>query len=234
MDISSARVDAGGGGVRVDEIESSFRKFVHVDDTRESSPSDGDDNSDEEGSEELEPFRPEPVTKCMEKFPGNLLVEEDDEPETAMQQLSSEGPIQPAVLLVSAMKGSREKLGASLRKLTVSWAPDVYDPIPNSLSHTVKSKQKKSKKDRDRDKESNNYKKNGKRGQKGNSRGGGGKDKKQLRKAGGRSDRGYKTLSISESPDNLDEFNVGSPDYCGSSFLKKSPANFHYSVAEAL
>ncbi|GJY94997.1 hypothetical protein Tco_0511358 [Tanacetum coccineum] len=34
------------------------------------------------------------------------------------------------------MKGSREKHGAALAvKLTMKWAPYVYDPIPTSVSH---------------------------------------------------------------------------------------------------
>ncbi|XP_071690563.1 uncharacterized protein [Rutidosis leptorrhynchoides] len=51
--------------------------------------------------------------------------------------------------LVSAMKGSREKRGITPpQKLTVKWDPDVYDPIPSSVSHVVtKNKpQKQSKK----------------------------------------------------------------------------------------
>ncbi|KAK7279445.1 hypothetical protein RJT34_24498 [Clitoria ternatea] len=42
--------------------------------------------------------------------------------------------------LVSAMKGSREKQGGSQVKFSVKWAPDVYDPAPTLLSHTVKNK----------------------------------------------------------------------------------------------
>ncbi|RZB72326.1 hypothetical protein D0Y65_036575 [Glycine soja] len=41
---------------------------------------------------------------------------------------------------VSAMKGGREKEGGSQMKLTVTWAPDVSDPVPTLLSHTVKNK----------------------------------------------------------------------------------------------
>lgn len=41
---------------------------------------------------------------------------------------------------VSALKGSREKEGVPPRKLSVSWAPDVYDPPPTSLSHYPKKK----------------------------------------------------------------------------------------------
>lgn len=39
--------------------------------------------------------------------------------------------------LVSAMKGSREKRGIRVEKLSVSWAADVYDPPVTSQSHTV-------------------------------------------------------------------------------------------------
>lgn len=41
--------------------------------------------------------------------------------------------------LVSAMKGSREKQGLHTGKLSVNWAPDVYEPPHTSQSHTVKS-----------------------------------------------------------------------------------------------
>ncbi|XP_010922908.1 uncharacterized protein [Elaeis guineensis] len=41
--------------------------------------------------------------------------------------------------LVSSMKGSREEQGLLPKmKLSVKWAPDVYDPPPTSESHTVK------------------------------------------------------------------------------------------------
>ncbi|CAH1441899.1 unnamed protein product [Lactuca virosa] len=39
---------------------------------------------------------------------------------------------------VSAKKGSLEKRGVTPpQKLTVKWAPDVYDPVPSSISHTL-------------------------------------------------------------------------------------------------
>ncbi|KAE8706014.1 Histone H2A 12 [Hibiscus syriacus] len=108
---------------------------------------------------------------------------EDDEIVTALQRMFSEDSVQsysrtillPAPLkLVSALKGSREKQGSTPKKLTVKWAPDVYDPPPTSVLHTVGNrKQQKSKKKK------NDKKKNGKKGQKGNNAGrgsGGGKD----------------------------------------------------------
>jgi hypothetical protein len=63
--------------------------------------------------------------------------------------------LQSARNLVSAMKGGRGP-----RKLSVKWAPEVYDPIPTSVSHTLTKKQQqrggknnKKKKCRDRDKD---------------------------------------------------------------------------------
>lgn len=135
--------------------------------------------------------------------------------------------------LVSAMKGSREKQGGSQMKLTVKWAPDVYDPVPTLLSHTVKNR----KPQKSRNKK--NDKKNGKKGQKGNSsRGGSSKDKKQFRKISGTSEVCYKlpdSCGKAIETSEFDTLDVGSQDsYCGTSFLKSSVTKVHYSVAEAL
>ncbi|KAK9676949.1 hypothetical protein RND81_11G112100 [Saponaria officinalis] len=91
--------------------------------------------------------------------------------------------------VVSAMKGSRKKEGVvPSEKLTVSWASDVYDPPPTSVSHFPKK--------RNQQQYSKNHKKHGKGKQKGkNTRGGGGgsgsKEKKHSnsRKTSGKSDR---------------------------------------------
>jgi hypothetical protein len=119
--------------------------------------------------------------------------------------------------LVSAIKGSREKQGVLREKLTVKWAPDVYDPRPTSVSHSVKSKSSQKSKNK------KNERKNGKKGQKGNSsQRSSGKDKKQYRKA-------------AKSSDGLGNFEVGSSNsHCGSSFRRKSCTEMHYSTAEAL
>ncbi|XP_022747736.1 uncharacterized protein LOC111297307, partial [Durio zibethinus] len=173
------------------------------------------------------------------KLPQNCLgkcVSPDDEIETALQRIFSEDSVPTPLKLVSALKGSREKQGLSPKKLTVTWAPDVYDPPPTSVLHTVRGKkQQKSKKNNDK-------KKNGKKGQKGSysTRGSvGRKDSKQFCRGRGNSDRCYKLLEVEDrivnTSGDLDDFNVGSPDpHCGSSFLKMSPTRMHYSVAEAL
>lgn len=53
--------------------------------------------------------------------------------------------MQGTQLLVSAMKGSRAKRGI-VTKLSVSWAPDVYDPPVTSDSHTLRPHQRSSRK----------------------------------------------------------------------------------------
>ncbi|KAL1565930.1 hypothetical protein AAHA92_01603 [Salvia divinorum] len=134
--------------------------------------------------------------------------------------------------LASAMKGSREKQGVPPKKLSVTWAPDVYDPIPTSVSHVPSSR--------------NQYirsygRKYGKNKQKGGgkaSRGGKGKDrdKKQARKNGGTATKVKSAAaSFSEPEAGIAGFNVISADaFCGSSFLKESVQNMHFPVAEAM
>ncbi|KAK8632240.1 hypothetical protein V6N13_072635 [Hibiscus sabdariffa] len=198
---------------------------------------------------QAEGHQSKPKRKCLAKsasFPSAVPAEED-EIATALQKMFMEDSVQtysrsvslPTPLkLVSALKGSREKQGLPPKKLTVKWAPDVYDPPPTSVLHTVRNKkQPKSKKKK------NDKKKNGKKGQKGNNAGRGsgvgGKDNKHCG-GSGCSDRCYKPPPevhqdrLANSSIDLDGFKVDSPDpYCGSSFLKKSPTQMHYSVAEA-
>ncbi|GAB4833763.1 hypothetical protein Ancab_032013 [Ancistrocladus abbreviatus] len=139
--------------------------------------------------------------------------------------------------LVSALKGSREKEGAPSRKLNVSWAPDVYDPLPTSLSHTPKKKSQ----------QQFRNKKHGKGKQKGkNMRNGGSgpKDKKHYRKIAERSDHcldycaADRVMSRNYKPSAELDFvgdNHGdtTDSNCGSSFLRKACSTVHIPYAEA-
>ncbi|XP_028109700.1 uncharacterized protein LOC114308334 [Camellia sinensis] len=142
--------------------------------------------------------------------------------------------------LVTAIKGSREKQGMTPpEKLTVRWAPDVYDPPPSisiSTSGKIKKPRPKSESKRYYD-----YK-NGKNKQKGKpSKGSSSKDKKHVRKHSGSSNKYYQMLDNDDRVVDYNEpcgesggFGVGSPNsYCGSSFLKKSVRELHFSIAEA-
>lgn len=142
--------------------------------------------------------------------------------------------LQTPLKLVSAIKGSRQKLGSQPRKLTVTWAPDVYDPVPTAVSHVPNKGQchKSGKKKNGKNKQKNNGK---------SSRGSKGKDKKQARKHGGNSQISYHplddsniTASSGEVQSSVVDFDIGRPDpFCGSSFLRKSITKLHFPVAEA-
>ncbi|KAK4419104.1 hypothetical protein Salat_2323200 [Sesamum alatum] len=136
--------------------------------------------------------------------------------------------------LVSAMKGSCEKQGKPPQRLSVTWAPDVYDPIPTSVSHFPSNKNQRHRSD---GKKSGKYKQKG--GGKG-TRGNKGKDKKQARRISGVSSKikpfhnDHGVVDFSESQVSAVDFTVGSSDpFCGSSFLKESGTESHFPVAEA-
>ncbi|KAL2509403.1 uncharacterized protein Fot_33050 [Forsythia ovata] len=140
------------------------------------------------------------------------------------------------MVLVSAMKGSREKQGISPKKFSVTWAPEVYDPAPTAVSHVVSNKNHRHRSD------SRKYGKTKQKGGGKSSRGSKGKDKKQARKnVGSASRRVFKSLDdhdivygFDEQFTDIEAYNVGSPvALCGSSFLKKSVTNLHFSVTEA-
>ncbi|KAK7856605.1 hypothetical protein CFP56_022580 [Quercus suber] len=103
----------------------------------------------------------------------------------------------------------------------MKWAPNVYDPRPTLMSHSVKNKSsQKYKNNKQNDKK--NEKKNGKKGQKNSSHGISGKDKKQSRKA-------------AKGSNEFEVFDVGSSNFhCGNSFVRESHIEMHYPVAEAL
>lgn len=118
------------------------------------------------------------------------------------------------------MKGSREKERGSQMKLTVKWAPDVYDPVPTLLSHTVKNK----KQQKPRIKKS--QKKNGK-GQ-----------KVSYSKRGSSKGKLYRNRWL-HSHDEVFEAssdNAANHDsYCGTSYyLETSLTKVHWSIGEAL
>lgn len=139
--------------------------------------------------------------------------------------------------LVSAMKGRREKQDIPGKKLSVSWAPEVYDPIPTSVSHVPSSKYHRS---------LNYGKKAGKNKHKGrgkSSQGSSssrGKEKKQGRKNGRGPCKFMPCHEVSgvhcfgEATMGSMDYDNGIPDlFCGSSLLMTSVAKLQFPVAEA-
>ncbi|XAR59012.1 hypothetical protein NMG60_11014624 [Bertholletia excelsa] len=76
-----------------------------------------------------------PVTEQAET--SNTVWDGHNPLESSDNSSNTVKPLSTSLKLVSAMKGSREKRGLDVEKLTVSWAPDVYDPPVTSQSHTV-------------------------------------------------------------------------------------------------
>lgn len=125
--------------------------------------------------------------------------------------------------LVSAMKGTREKMGKPRDTLNVTWAPDVYDPLPSASSTAVISNKPRRKADR---KKSIDGKKNGKNKQKKkSSKGSSSKDKKPVQNY-------YRGTNACYQPFEGSKLAVEGFD-CGSTFLKTSVTNLHFSLAEA-
>ncbi|KAB2622198.1 chloride intracellular channel protein 6-like [Pyrus ussuriensis x Pyrus communis] len=167
------------------------------------------------------------ASSIVKEEPEEVLCGDENHHHAYLRSVSLPSPSK----LLSALKGSRAKEGLSPGKLSVKWAPDVYDPPATSMSHTVTGKKQQKSKNK------KNWKKDGKKGQKSSSSRG--KDKKQYRKSGS-SGRCYRSMdpreTLVDTNNGFGELVLGSPDrpsYCGSSILKNSLANMHYPVAEA-
>ncbi|CAF2047313.1 unnamed protein product [Brassica napus] len=131
---------------------------VSVTGSEDAQESDGDDsgNIHQYLNEESKDITTEPLLP---------LKSSDDEVEdkNLAKDMLSESPQVSAAIVIPAIKGSREKHGKSVEKLSVSWAEDVYDPPPSIVSHT------RSKKQQQHQKSKSSLKKSGKKGHKGSS-----------------------------------------------------------------
>ncbi|XP_023005888.1 uncharacterized protein LOC111498759 [Cucurbita maxima] len=233
-----------------DRDDGTYKKSLITEDTKSS---ECDDNSNDRNKQkELEPPENNSSKKWLGKsksFPlppasssPNDSADNDKKPQTAIGDASSNESMHQAfarsislpssVKLVSAMKGSRAQHRGQSPKLSVKWAPDVYDPPQTSLSHCVKNNKKQQK---------SKNRKNGKKGQKGSSSNSSsrGRDKRQARKAVSSSDRYQRSfdshVSFVSTLNDFDGFDDGSSDsHCGSIFLKTSVTKLHHYVAEAL
>ncbi|RDY07308.1 hypothetical protein CR513_08601, partial [Mucuna pruriens] len=226
----------------ISKLEGTFSESLHIQDAQKSEDASEGDHIDNcyvgEGNlcGVFEPRESKLEVKCLKEcpkfpYPDMMLPSSssDEEADTSppkqspRQSYSCSVSLPAPPKLVSAMKGSREKEGGSQMKLTVKWAPDVYDPVPTLLSHTVKSK----KQQKFRIKKSE--KKSGKKGQKVNySRSGSSKDK-QCR------NRCLYPREVFEASTELDDLDVANHDsYCGTSYLKRSVTKVHFPIGEAL
>ncbi|XP_073275857.1 uncharacterized protein [Primulina huaijiensis] len=145
------------------------KEVAHEDSNKSTSSS----SASEKLFNEYAKFTPPGELEVEELFGGKEMQETD---------VTAELPETPAKL-VSAMKGNREKQGIPTKKLSVTWASDVYDPVPASVSHFPCDSNQHCR---------SNGKKYGKNKQKGGSKslkGSKGKDKKQGQKNSGNANK---------------------------------------------
>ncbi|CAN7094904.1 unnamed protein product [Brassica rapa subsp. narinosa] len=150
---------------------------VSVTGSEDAQESDGDDsgNIHQYLNEESKDITTEPL------LPLKSSDDEVEDKNLAKDMLSESVS---AAIVIPAIKGSREKHGKSVEKLSVSWAEDVYDPPPSIVSHT------RSKKQQQHQKSKSSLKKSGKKGHKGSSSSSssrGSKDKKSSSSSSSRS-----------------------------------------------
>nr|GMD03865.1 uncharacterized protein LOC109181976 isoform X2 [Ipomoea batatas] len=238
----------------VNDLGNHLSKFVIIQEDQELSDTTAHNLSKDDGYENTSDSHSSSLAskKCLVKFatfpyssksvsPNDVIQRENEQMNdaTSAQPPSRTKSLPSARKIVSAMKGSREKRGIPPKKLGVKWAPDVYDPVPTSVSHAPVNKPQQ--------RHRSDGKKNGKYKQKNSgksSRANKGKDKKQGRKYGGSSKRGFYPLddnsnsivvSSCELPTAIVDLDINnSPDpFCGSSFLKNSVTKLHFPVTEA-
>uniref|UniRef100_A0A0E0C9F9 F-box domain-containing protein n=1 Tax=Oryza meridionalis TaxID=40149 RepID=A0A0E0C9F9_9ORYZ len=143
-----AGIDFGQDDLVVNEIGMAIAEVMHV----------CSDHDDDEGTDSGEDFDENEGPLSLESDSTDDVVDIDNElvisptfsscnaSESSINKSDSgNSSINGTPPLVSAMKGSRAKLGIAT-SLSVSWAPDVYDPPVTSGSHTVKGHQRISRK----------------------------------------------------------------------------------------
>ena len=170
-------ISASSSPTQCSVSDGSKRCLTHVVGSDESLEPDGDETGyinqtvNEESSDtksELESATEDLGKSTLGSLPSKSSDDEDKD----------ENVTTTPVVLIPAVKGSREKHGLTLKKTSVSWAADVYDPPPSIASHTRNKKQQPQQKSKSKD----SHRKNGKKGQKGKDNSNSsrnGKDKKQ-------------------------------------------------------
>ncbi|KAK4281391.1 hypothetical protein QN277_012891 [Acacia crassicarpa] len=217
-------------------LESTFSKSFHIEDAEKSEHSSAGDDNCGTGEGSLIEQETEVAETCLRRSAMTSYSSETLPPSSSGEELVMHHVI-PANIAktllkpVSAMKGSREKQGGSWSKLTVKWAPDVYDPVTTSNLLSIKSKRQYKSRSKKIEKKKGKSKKNT------YSRRLSSKDKKQYPSSIGTSDKCNKLLDsrneLIGSSTELDVLDSHQDSFCGTRFLKHSVLLVHYSVAEA-
>ncbi|XP_047171674.1 uncharacterized protein LOC124839792 [Vigna umbellata] len=222
-------------GYIISKLEGTFIESLHIQDAlklEQAYEVDRFDNfypEEENSSGGFETQETKLEIKCLKdcstfSYPDMCLPSScsDEETDKSLSKQSRQNYCSAPAKLVSAMKGSREKERGSQIKLTVKWAPDVYDPVPTLSSHTVKHK--KHQKPRMRKSE----KKNGKKSQ---------KVSYSRRSSSSSKDKQYRNRWLHSGEEVFEastELKVVKHDsYCATSYLK-AITEVHWPIGEAL
>jgi len=137
----------------VEEIGMAFTEVIHAygdGDNGEGPDLDEDSSDDDDDDDDLILSMESDSTDDLLDVDSELVISSaspsgDASESSISKSLDEKSSILGTPRLVSAMKGTRAKQGI-MTKLSVSWAPDVYDPPVTSDSHTVRGHQRSSRK----------------------------------------------------------------------------------------
>ncbi|XP_006644894.1 uncharacterized serine-rich protein C1E8.05-like [Oryza brachyantha] len=140
-----AGIDLGQDDLVVDEIGMAITDVMHVCSDDDDEGTNSGEDSENEDPLSLESDSTNDVVDIDTELVASPIFPSCNTSESSIDKSGYGNSSTNDTLLVSALKGSRAKRGI-VTKLSVSWAPDVYDPPVTSGSHTVKGHQRSSRK----------------------------------------------------------------------------------------
>lgn len=132
-----AVISCGQDDLAVEEIGMALAEVMHAYDDEEGPGLDEDSDGDTSDDPILS-LESDSTDYLVDVDSGSPAFPSCDATESSISNsVAGNSSINDTPRLVSAMKGTRAKKGI-IAKLSVSWAPDVYDPPITSDSHTVR------------------------------------------------------------------------------------------------
>ncbi|EES03789.1 hypothetical protein BDA96_03G359700 [Sorghum bicolor] len=134
-----AVISSGQDDLAVEEIGMALTEVMHANDDEEGPGLDEDSDNDviDDPILSLESDSTDDLVDVDSVSPAFPSGDGDAMESSIDNSVAGNSSINGTPRLVSAMKGTRAKKGI-IAKLSVSWAPDVYDPPITSDSHTVR------------------------------------------------------------------------------------------------
>ncbi|KAL2978377.1 hypothetical protein AAZX31_13G115600 [Glycine max] len=124
----------------IGKLEGTFSESLHINDAQKSEHASEGDHIGNCAVGEIKCLKECSTFPCPDMMLPSSSSDEEADASPSKQSPRENYSCSAPPKHVYAMKGGREKEGGSQMKLTVTWAPDVSDPVPTLLSHTVKNK----------------------------------------------------------------------------------------------